>query len=90
MGDTGEAFREWNEFKKQEKRERYDKNMVIVKRCEFEYRVDQNGTVLFKTENGTVCFYPSTNTFMLKNKVRYGDANSVLGFIRNMNKGKRL
>ena len=90
MGDTGEAFREWNEFKKQEKRKRYDENMVIVKRCEFEYRVDQNGTVLFKTENGTVCFYPSTNKFMLKNKVRYGDANRVLGFIRNMNKGKRL
>ena len=50
----GEAFREWNEFKKQEKRKRYNENMVLVKQCEFEYRIDQNGTVLFKTESGTV------------------------------------
>lgn len=90
MSDMIDAFRELNEIKKQEKRKRYDKNMIIVKQCEFEYRLDLNGTVLFKTENGTVCFYPSTNKFMLKSKVRYGDAKSVLGFIRNMNKGKRL
>lgn len=90
MGDMGEAFREWNEIKKREKRKRYDENMAIVKQCDFKYRVDQNGTVLFKTENGTVCFYPSINKFMLKSKVRYGDAKSVLGFIRNMRKGKRL
>lgn len=90
MGDMGEAFREWNEIKKQEKRKRYDKNMNIVKQCEFEYRIDQNGTVLFKTENGTVCFYPSTNTFMIKNKVRYGDAKSVLGFIRNRSKSNAV
>ena len=83
MGDMGEAFREWNEFKKQEKQKRYDENMAIVKQCEFKYRVDQNGTVLFKTENGTVCFYPSTNKFLLKNRIYYGNAKNVLGFIRN-------
>lgn len=88
MGDMGEVFREWNEIKKQQKQERYDKNMVIIQQCEFNYRVDQNRTVLFKTLKGTVCFYPSTNTFMLKNRVYRGDANNVLGFIRNMSKGK--
>lgn len=83
MGDMGEVFRELRELKKQEKQKRYDENMAIVKQCEFKYRVDQNGTVLFKTENGTVCFYPSTNTFMLKTRVYYGDAKNVLGFIKN-------
>lgn len=88
MGDMGEMFKSWNEIKKQQKQERYDKNMVIIQQCELKYRVDQNGTVLFKTLKGTVCFYPSTNKFMLKSKVHYGDAKSVLGFIRNMSKGK--
>lgn len=90
MGDMGEVFRELNEIKKQEKRKRYDKNMIIVKQCEFEYRLDLNGTVLFKTENGTVCFYPSTNKFMLKNRVYHGDAKSVLGFIRNRSKSNAV
>lgn len=84
MGDMGEMFKSWNEIKKQQKQDRYDKNMLIIKQCEFKYQVNQNRTILFKTQNGTVCFYPSTNTFTLKSKVHYGDAKSVLGFIRNM------
>ena len=31
MSDMIDAFRELNEIKKQEKRKRYDKNMIIVK-----------------------------------------------------------
>ena len=30
MSDMSETLGEWNEFKKQEKRKRYDKNMIKV------------------------------------------------------------
>lgn len=86
MGDVGEAFNEYRKVVKTRKKERANKNMEIIKQCEFKYITDMSGTVLFKTHQGTVCFYPTVNKFMFKKKVHIGDANRVLGFIRNIAK----
>ncbi|MBK5075172.1 hypothetical protein I2492_19415 [Budviciaceae bacterium CWB-B4] len=86
MGDMADVLNDLKEIRKQEKEERYEKNILIIQQCKLNYHIDDNGTVLFKTIKGTVCFYPSTNKFMLKNKVHYGDANSVIGFIKNLAK----
>ena len=86
MGDVGEAFNEYRKVIKKEKNDRANKNMEIIKQCEFKYITDMSGTVLFKTHQGTVCFYPTVNKFMFKKKVCIGGANSVLGFIRNIAK----
>jgi hypothetical protein len=63
---------------------RLDKNMEIIEQCNLQYKIDTNYTVLFKTKNGALSFYPTKNKFMLKNRIYSGDANSVLGFIKNM------
>ena len=86
MGDVGEAFNEYRKVIKKEKNNRANNNMEIIKQCELKYSTDMSSTVLFKTPQGTVCFYPTVNKFMFKKKVYRGDANSVLGFIRNMAK----
>lgn len=86
MGDVGEAFNEYRKVVKTRKKKRENKNMEIIKQCEFKYITDMSGTVLFKTDQGTVCFYPTVNKFMFKKKVYIGGANSVLGFIRNIAK----
>ena len=86
MGDVGEAFNEYRKVIKKEKNDRANKNMEIIKQCEFKYITDMSGTVLFKTHQGTVCFYPTVNKFMFKKKVCIGGANSVLDFIRNIDK----
>ena len=86
MGDVGEAFNEYRKVIKKEKNDRANKNMEIIKQCEFKYITDMSGTVLFETNQGTVCFYPTVNKFMLKKKVHKGDANNVIDFIRNIAK----
>lgn len=86
MGDVGEAFNEYKKVVKTRKKERANKNMEIIKQCEFKYITDMSGTVLFETHQGTVCFYPTVNKFMFKKKVHRGGANSVLDFIRNIDK----
>ncbi len=86
MGDVGEAFNEYRKIVKKRKNERANKNMKIIQQCEFKYSTDMSGTVLFKTPQGTVCFYPTVNKFMFKKRLCRGDANSVLNFIRNMAK----
>ena len=86
MGDVGEAFNEYRKVVKTRKKERENKNMEIIKQCEFKYITDMSGTVLFKTDQGTVCFYPTVNKFMFKKKVCRGGANRVLAFIRNIAK----
>lgn len=88
MGDTGDAFREMRENYKLKRHARLDKNMEIIEQCNLQYKIDTNYTVLFKTQNGTLSFYPTKNKFMIKNKIYCGDAKSVLGFIKNMNKVK--
>lgn len=86
MGDVGEAFNEYRKVVKTRKKERANKNMEIIEQCEFKYITDMSGTVLFKTHQGTVCFYPTVNKFMFKKKVCRGGANRVLAFIRNIAK----
>lgn len=86
MGDMREAFDALKEANKERKANNYTKNIDVIKNCGIEYRQDQNGTVIFKTTQGTVCFYPTTNKFALKRKVYYGKANSVISFIKNMTK----
>ena len=49
MGDVGEAFNEYRKVVKTRKKERANKNMEIIKQCEFKYITDMSGTVLFKT-----------------------------------------
>lgn len=90
MGDMGEAFREWNEIKKQQKQERYNKNIEIIKQCEFEYRVDQNGVVSFETFKGTVYFYPAINILVFKNMDFRAGGKDVLAFIKNITKSLKL
>jgi hypothetical protein len=84
MGDVGDAFREMRESYRIKRYSRLEKNMEIIEKCNLQYRIDTNFTVLFKTKNGTLSFYPTKNKFMLKNRIYSGDANSVLGFIKNM------
>lgn len=88
MGDMVEIFREMRAEDKSRRHARSDKNMEIIKQCNLQYKIDTNYTVLFKTQNGTLSFYPTKNKFMIKNKIYCGDAKSVLGFIKNMNKVK--
>ncbi|MWN30969.1 MULTISPECIES: hypothetical protein [unclassified Gilliamella] len=88
MGDMGDAFREMRENYKLKRHARLDKNMEIIEQCNLQYKIDTNYTVLFKTQNGTLSFYPTKNKFMIKNKIYCGGAKSVLGFIKNMNKVK--
>lgn len=86
MDDMSEAFKEYRKAIKKEKKNRAEKNLKIIEQSEFKYRTYMNGTVLFNTPQGTLCFYPTVNKFMFKNKVYCGDADKVLSFIRNMNK----
>lgn len=88
MSEIGEAFRERREQYRIKRYSRLEKNMNIIKQCDIQYKTDINFTVLFKTQNGTLSFFPTKNKFMIKNKVYFGDANNVLGFIRNMSKDK--
>ena len=68
MGDVGEAFNEYRKVVKTRKKERANKNMEIIEQCEFEYITDMSGTVLFKTNQGTVCFYPTVNNSCLRKR----------------------
>lgn len=83
MGDVGEDFKFFNELKKERKANNKNKNMEVIENSNIKYCIDQNGTVLIKVKMGTVCFYPTTNKFLVKGKVYYGNAKNCLGFIKN-------
>ena len=42
MGDVGEAFNEYRKVVKTRKKERANKNMEIIKQCEFKYITDMS------------------------------------------------
>lgn len=71
MGDMVEIFREMRAEDKSRRHARLDKNMEIVKQCNLQCKIDTNYTVLFKTQNGTLSFYPTKNRFIKNmNKVK--------------------
>ena len=86
----GEAFREWNEIKKQETRRLYDENLRILKYHPFVYLIDQDGVVLFKTFRGTLYFYSAINILVFKNIIFRTGAKGALAFIKDITKGRRL
>lgn len=84
MGDVGEAFKEWNEAKKQQHREWHDSNRRIIDQSKIPY-TDKWEALLFR-EPGMpkVDFYPSTGRWRVagKKKTFRGGATAFLGWYR--------
>lgn len=88
MGDVGEAFQFWSEMKKEERQKRKAGNMEIINACALPHKIDASGTVLFKTAQGTVCFYPTTNTIQHKQKIMHAGAKRAIAYVQKISEGK--
>ncbi|TCW00438.1 hypothetical protein [Biostraticola tofi] len=87
MGDVGDDYRAWDAMKKEERQKRKSANMEIINACALPHKIDASGTVLLKTEQGTVCFYPTTNTIMHKQKIMHGGAKRAVAYVQNISEG---
>ena len=82
MGDMGDIFREMTAWKKERKSNNLKNNLDFLNNGEYDYEVYNHGYRLnFKTKQGSVSFYPSTNTWVLKQKVYYGDAQALIKWL---------
>ena len=82
MGDMGDIFRDMSAYNKLRKSKNLKSNMDFLNEGEYDYEVYNHGYQLnFEIEQGSVSFYPSTNKWVLKQKVYYGDAQSLIKWL---------
>lgn len=88
MGDMGEVFGCLKEANRARKVESYEENMEVLFQSEFNFprRFDANKesrVVLFREKRKPkVNFFPSTNRWVVDNKVKYGNAEAFLAWYR--------
>lgn len=84
MGDCGEDFKAFGEYKKQQKEERKNSNLSHMQSCGLIYTADASGSLHFKTRKGKVVFYPSTGRFQHGSGVFRGGALACEIYVREM------
>lgn len=84
MGDCGDDFKALSEYHRQKKRDRQTENMQRMQASGLVYSTDTSGSLHIYTDKGKVIFYPTTNKFQHKGKVRYGNAAACEKYVRSL------
>jgi len=84
MGDCGDDFKALREHNRERKNDNLERNKAHMISCGLSYNVDSSGSMYFATDKGTVVFYPTTNKYQHKSKVRYGSAPTCEKYIRSL------
>lgn len=84
MGDCGEDYSAQRELNRQRKMQRQEENCKYLSTSGLVYDTDASGSMHFATDKGKVIFYPTTNKFQHKGKVRYGNAACCAKYIHSL------
>lgn|GEM_PF-5198932 len=84
MGDCADDFNALREYHRQRKRDVYETNFQYMQGTGLPFTIDNSGSLKFSTAQGTVMFYPSTNKFMHRGKVRHGNARAAEKYVRRL------
>lgn len=84
MGDCGEDYSALRELNRERKAQRQDENHKYFSSAGLTYDVDASGSMHFATDKGKVIFYPTTNKYQHKGRVRYGNAAACEKYIRSL------
>jgi len=88
MGDMGDNFRTIKKHSKERKATNMKSNLDYLNSLNMAYEVCNKGYQLnFYHSFGIVTFYPSTNKWILGNKVYYGTAINFVNWLEEKRKG---
>jgi len=85
MGDMGDYYRDMDYAKKQKKIQNMKDNMEYLHEINANF-ISLNGShqLNFRESFGVISFYPTTNKWVYKNQVFYGNAEKLMKWIKDI------